>query len=192
MMTLQDADRWDEKYQNERYNTFEKPRQFLIDHASYLPHQGLALDVAMGLGGNSAYLVEHGLSVIGVDISGVAVRRAKKRFPQVMVVQADLTHFYLPAGQFDVILNFFYLQRDLFPRLVRALRPGGLLIIETMTQNMLEIKPEIPIDWLLAPNELHDMFAHLDIITYHEGWTNSRDHHPRAVASLAARVPEEK
>ncbi len=191
-MALQDAARWDEKYQDERYNTFTQPRQFLIDHESYFPRRGLALDVAMGLGGNSAYLVEHGLSVIGVDISSVAVRRAKKRFPQIMVVQADLTHFYLPTARFDVILNFFYLQRDLLPRLVCALRPGGLLLIETMTQSMLEVKPDIPPDCLLAPYELHNMFAHLDIITYHEGWTNSRDHHRRAIASLAARVPQEK
>jgi tellurite methyltransferase len=191
-MTSQDALRWDEKYNDERYNTFAQPRQFLIDHADYLPRQGLALDVAMGLGGNSAYLVEHGLSVIGVDISGVAVRRTKKRFPQIMVVQADLTHFHLPVARFDVILNFFYLQRDLLPRLVSALRPGGLLLIETMTISMLEVKPEIPLDCLLAPNELHVMFSHLDIITYHEGWTNSRDHHRRAIASLAARIPQEK
>jgi tellurite methyltransferase len=190
-MTLQDAIRWDEKYQDNRYNSFTKPRQFLIDHTEFLPHQGLALDVAMGLGGNSAYLLERGLSVIGVDISGVAVRRAKNRFPQIMVVQADLAHFFFPEAKFDVILNFFYLQRDLMPQLVKALRPGGLFLIETMTESMHEVKPEIPPDCLLAPGELHDMFAHLDIITYFEGWTKSRDDHPRAIANLAARVPKE-
>ncbi len=189
-MTLKDAIRWDEKYQKDRYNTFSQPRQFLLDHANYLPQQGLALDVAMGLGGNAGYLLEHGLSVVGVDISGVAVRKAKKRFPQIMIVQADLTNFIFPAAHFDVILNFFYLQRDLFPMLIRALRPGGLLLVETMTQKMLEIKPELTPDCLLAPNELREMFHHLDIITYHEGWTQSRNHLPRAVASLAARLPE--
>lgn len=191
-MTLNDAIRWDEKYQDERYNTYTKPRKILIDHAGYLPHQGVALDVAMGLGGNAAYLCERGLSVIGVDISNVAVRRAKNNFPNIMAVQADLSHFYLPFSHFDVILNFFYLQRNLMPTLVNALRPGGIILVETMTQDMLQIKPEIPFDLLLAPNELLDLFTHLDIISYHEGWTNSRDNHPRAVASLVARVPEDK
>lgn len=187
-MTLDDAIRWDEKYQNERYNSFTKPRQFLIDHAAYLPHQGMALDVAMGLGGNAGYLCEHGLSVVGVDISGVAVQRAKNTFPQIMAVQADLTHFFLPPACFDVILNFFYLQRDLIPTLVSALRPGGLILVETMTLSMLEVKPELTPDCLLAPNELRELFSNLDIITYHEGWTHSRDHHLRAVARLAARI----
>lgn len=191
-MSKEDARRWDEKYQNNRYDTYLKPRQILIDHANYLPHHGMALDVAMGLGGNAAYLCERGLSVVGIDISGVAVRRAKKNHPNIMAVQADLAHFHLPASHFDVILNFFFLQRPLIPILIDALRPGGLILIETMTLSMLEIKPEIPIEVLLAPNELQNMFKHLDIITYFEGWTNSRDDHPRAVASLAARLPEEK
>lgn len=191
-MSIEDARRWDEKYQNRRYDTYLKPRQILIDHSNYLPRHGMALDVAMGLGGNAAYLCDRGLSVVGIDISGVAVRRAKNNNPNIMAVQADLAHFYLPTSHFDVILNFFFLQRPLIPILIGALRPGGLIFIETMTLSMLEIKPEIPIEVLLAPNELLNMFKHLDIITYFEGWTNSRDNHPRAVASLVARLPEEK
>ncbi|MEN6298962.1 MAG: class I SAM-dependent methyltransferase [Anaerolineaceae bacterium] len=182
--------RWNEKYQQERYNTFFGPRQFLIDHQKLLPREGRALDVAMGLGGNAGYLIEHGLSVIGVDVSGVAVQKAKKRFPQIMAVQADLNHFYFPKSYYDVIINFFYLQRDIFPRFINSLRPGGLLIIETMTTDMLQIKPEIDPEYLLAPGELHGIFASsMEIITYQEGWTHSRTQHRRAVAGLVARLP---
>lgn len=185
-----DLFRWDEKYQEERYNSFYQPRQFLIDHAEMLPKAGIALDVAMGLGGNAGFLIDRGLSVIGVDISAVAVKRAKKQFPHIMAVQADLTRFYLPNAYFDVILNFFYLQRDLFPIFPKVLRPGGLLLIETMTRKMLEIKPEIDPKFLLAPNELREAFASsMEIISYHEGWTLSHDEHRRAVASMAARLP---
>ncbi|MBN1536265.1 MAG: class I SAM-dependent methyltransferase [Anaerolineales bacterium] len=191
-MSSNDAIRWDEKYQDERYHTYSEPRQFLIDHTHYLPPCGMALDVAMGLGGNARYLCERGLSVLGVDISGVAVQRAKCNFPAIMAVQADLNHFYLPPARFDVIINFFYLQRNLIPELIRALRPGGLFLIETMTKQMLEIKPDISPDVLLATYELREMFSNLEIITYFEGWTNSRENHPRAVASLAARLPMEK
>jgi hypothetical protein len=42
-------------------------------------------------------------------------RRAKNNNPNIMAVQADLAHFYLPASHFDVILNFFFLQRPLIP-----------------------------------------------------------------------------
>lgn len=190
MNTNNDLLRWDERYQQARYNTFDQPRQFLIDHSELLPKAGIALDAAMGLGGNAGYLIDRGLSVIGIDISAVAVKRAKNQFPHIMAVQADLNHFFLPKAYFDVILNFFYLQRDLLSIYPELLRPGGLLLIETMTRDMLEIKPEIDPKFLLAPNELREVFASsMEIITYHEGWTLSRDGHRRAVASMAARLP---
>ena len=133
-MPIQDAHRWNERYrENKHFSTFNSPRAFLIEHADLLPKQGLALDAAMGLGGNAGFLLERGLKVIGVDISEVAVRQAKARLPELMAVEADLTQFYLPDNTFDVIINFFYLQRDLWPQYVRALRPGGWLVLETLT-----------------------------------------------------------
>lgn len=185
-----DASRWDERYlANARYNSFEKPRPFLVENASHLPSNGLALDIAMGLGGNAGFLLELGLRVVGVDISGVAVRRAHARLPKLMAVQADLTRFYLPPATFDVILNFFYLERALWPRYRQALRPGGILVFETLTQAMLTRQPDIDPQYLLAPGELRQAFSALEILTYREGWTESETGHPRAVAGLVGRIP---
>ena len=58
-----------------------------------MPAAGLALDIAMGLGGNAGLLIERGMQVVGVDISSVAVQRAKERLPSLMAVRADLTQF---------------------------------------------------------------------------------------------------
>lgn len=50
----------------------------------------------MGLGANVGWLLAHGLRVIGVDISEVAVRQALVRHPGLQAVIADLTAFTWP------------------------------------------------------------------------------------------------
>jgi tellurite methyltransferase len=187
-MPIQDAKRWNERYSKEtRHSNFENPRPFLIRHAELLPTNGLALDVAMGLGGNAEFLLKRGLKVIGIDISNIALRRAKQRLPELMAVQADLTQFYLPANTFDVIINFFYLQRNLWPDYVRALRPDGWLIFETLTIDFRSLQPDIDPKYLLASDELQHAFPTLEIIDYQEGWSTNDNGHLRSAASLVAR-----
>jgi SAM-dependent methyltransferase len=187
-MTSQDARRWNERYsQDERFATFTQPRPFLLDNAGFLPDSGLALDIAMGLGGNAGFLLERGLRVLGVDISWVAVQRAKRQYPDLMAVNADLNAFYLPTQTFDVILNFFYLQRGLWIDYRRALRPGGILILETLTLDILRIHPGTDPNYLLAPGELRQAFGGWEILAYQEGLEESRMGQPQSVASLVAR-----
>lgn len=189
-MPIQDAKRWDARYEeNSRYSKFEKPRSFLVNHVELLPTSGLALDVAMGLGGNTELLLKRGLKVIGIDISSVALKRARQRLPALMAVQADLTQFYLPTNTFDVIINFFYLQRELWPSFIRALRPNGWLIFETLTVDFRSLQPDIEPHYLLAPHELRHAFPTLEIVDYQEGWSTNDDGHTRPVASLVARKP---
>jgi tellurite methyltransferase len=189
-MPLEDAQRWNERYLEEsRYKSFTKPRPFLVQNLARLPKKGLALDVAMGLGGNAELLLQHGLDVIGVDISNVALRQAKQRLPNLMAVRADLTRFFIPPHTFDVILNFFYLQRDLWPAYLAGLNPGGWLVIETLTRDMRDRLTDIDPKYLLAPGELRKAFPTLETQRYFEGWTESDSGHPRAVACLLARKP---
>jgi tellurite methyltransferase len=184
---VEDARRWDARYRERKRYSFERPRKFLIENAGLLPHSGLALDIAMGLGSNAGYLIEHGLRVIGVDISEVGVREAKISHPYIMAVVADLEKYYIPPDTFDVILNFFYLQRDLFPVYHRALKKGAVLVIETLTQDMRQVQPDIDPEYLLVPGELRTAFQDMEIIKYKEGWDEDERGHRRAVASLLAR-----
>lgn len=186
-MPREDANRWNQRYRQPRYASISEPRAFLVQQERFLPNQGLALDIAMGLGANAGFLLEHGLKVVGVDISEDAAQSAKKRLPALDVIIADLTKFYLPTEKFDVILNFYYLQRDLWPEIRRALVPGGLLIAETMTVEMLQVQPEIDSKYLLNPGELHQAFGDWEVLDEREGWETSRQGHPRATASIAVR-----
>jgi len=170
--------------------TFTRPRTFLRQSADLLPSGGLALDVAMGLGGNAGFLLRRGFRVLGVDVSGVALRQAKARLPALMAVQADLHAFPLPEATFDLILNFYYLQRDLWPAFRRALKPGGVLVFETLTQANRTRWPDLNPAHLLQPGELRAAFADWEVLRYREGWFGQDCGRPRAVAGLVARKPD--
>lgn len=187
-MPAADATRWNQRYSSEERSSFERPRPFLVANANLLPVSGLALDAAMGLGGNAGFLLERGLKVVGVDIAEIAVRIAKMQNPRLMAVIADLTAFALPPEKFDVIVNFYYLQRNLLPAYIYALKPGGILVLETLTREMAALRPDIAPKYLLDPGELRAAFTgKLEILVYREGWVNRRGRHPRAVASLVGR-----
>jgi SAM-dependent methyltransferase len=188
-MPIADALRWNDRYRNKTEESLRGPHGFLVESAPYLPARGLALDAAMGLGGDAGFLLERGLRVVGVDISEVAVRRARARRPGLLAVVADLTRFALPAETFDLILNFYYLQRDLWPQYRRALKPGGVLVFETLTREMLAQMPEAAPAYLLAPGELRAAFGDWEVLAYREGWNSPDDPWHRAVASLVVRRP---
>lgn len=188
-MAQTDANRWNDRYQEGSYLALREPRSLLLEACGWLPAGGFALDLAMGLGYNAAFLVHKGFTVIGVDISFVALQKAKTFHPQILAVCADLEAFFLPANTFDVILNFYFLQRSLWKEVRKWLKPNGLLVVETMTVEMKALKPEIDERYLLQPNELKETFADFDILLYREGWQDQSAGRRRAVASLIARKP---
>lgn len=191
-MARSDAIRWNNRYEDGNYFPLREPRSLLLDSSKWLPSQGLALDLAMGMGYNAAFLAQRGLKVMGIDISFVALQKAKTFFPQIMAICADLESFILPDELFDVIINFYYLQRSLWEHVRRWLKPNGLLIVETMTEEMKALKPHIDKRYLLKAGELKEAFSDFEILLYHEGWQDREGNHPRAVASLVARKPDKQ
>lgn len=183
------ASKWNSRYKNDFSYNGDKPRQYLVDQMNLIPKNSIVLDIAMGAGGNASYLQKCGMRVIGIDISDYAVRKCKKRTPELMAVIADLTAFPLPLKHFDAILNFYYLQRDLLLKISNYLKPAGLVIVETLTKRMLEIKPEIAKENLLEDGELLSIFFGWNIINYSEGWYPSSTGAKKAIARITARLP---
>ena len=186
-MTQSDSIRWNERYREPQYENPLPPRRLLVDNASLLPKGGRALDIAAGTGRNAHFLETHGFQVIGVDVSWQALRRAARFAPASHWVLADLERFSVPDNSFDVILNFYYLQRNLWPVFCRALRPGGLLFFETLTQAMRSHRPDLQDCNLLAAGELETAFPLMETLHYSEGWVVSDHGKQKAVASLIAR-----
>jgi len=128
---------------------------------------GIALDLACGSGRHSRLFLERGLLVVAVD-------RDAQDIPGARFVQADLedgSPWPLGGERFQAIVLTNYLHRPLFPQLIEALAPGGLLIYETfMLGNERHGKPSNP-DFLLRPGELLDAFRGLAVLGFEEGFT---------------------
>lgn len=166
------------------------PAAWLAQHASLLPATGTALDVASGRGRNALWLAERGLSVVAVDRDAEVLAqlsqaaRARELDLAVRLLDLETGVPDIPAASFDVIVVTHYLHRPLFPWLVGALRPGGLVIYETFTRaQALRGKPSNPA-FLLEPGELVTLVQPLVILAEREGVFEDRD-----VASVVARKP---
>jgi tellurite methyltransferase len=193
-MTAGARERWNERRLQGGFEPFpDAPADWLVAHAALLGRGGRALDVACGDGRNALYLARLGFEVDAVDISDVAIDAlrdaAPERAPAVHPRVVDLEREPLPAGEYDVVLNFNYLQRDLFGALERALRPGGWLVFETLGRAHIDElgKPINPV-YVLDDNELLHAFPGLRVRRYREGVV-ARSCGPRGVASLVAQRP---
>ncbi|NPV76782.1 MAG: methyltransferase domain-containing protein [Anaerolineae bacterium] len=187
-MPREDATRWNSRYITETGLRAKSPLQFLLDNVHILPKNGLALDIAMGAGRNAEVLINHGLEVIGIDISFEGVLLAKTKHPKLHAIVADLANFQIPRLKFDVITNFYYLQRSILEGLHLLTKPGGIIMIETLTRKMKTIHPDTPEDFLLHENELPGYFNESwQIIKYQEGWRQNELGKKKAVASIIAK-----
>jgi 2-polyprenyl-3-methyl-5-hydroxy-6-metoxy-1,4-benzoquinol methylase len=165
---LRDKDRWDKKYGTEAYIFGKAPVPFLTQNIHLLP-KGKALDIAMGEGRNGVYLATKGFEVVGLDISEKGLAKAhhlaKLNGVTIETRVVDLENHKLEKNTYDVILLMYYMQRDLWPQINDALKPGGMAIIETYNVDHLKHQKFNP-KWLLKTNELLDAFKDMKIIRY--------------------------
>ena len=185
--TLSDRERWDRRYAAGSHDDDAEP-DWLDDVAALLPPAGRALDVASGRGRVACWLARRGYTVTAADVSpvglGLARQRAERAGLTLETVEVDLTEQPPPAGPWDVITCFAYLQRGLFPALVAALSPGGVLVCEIATVRNLERHDRPPRRFLLEDGELRRLVAPLELVHAYEGWAGDR-----AVARVIARRP---
>jgi 2-polyprenyl-3-methyl-5-hydroxy-6-metoxy-1,4-benzoquinol methylase len=179
---------WDERYQNTWEGEVREPASFLKENLLELP-KGKALDLAMGVGQNAIFLAQNGYEVFGIDSSQVAVEKAKayakEKSVSVKAIKADLATYTLPENEYDVILNFYFLERRLVPQIKKALKKGGMVMFETYTMEHKKYDKPFNPDYLLQENELLLSFIDFKVIFYQEGVVE-KDGIKKAIASLIA------
>jgi len=182
-----DKDRWNSKYETEVYLFGEKPIPFLVDNVHLLP-KGKVLDIAMGEGRNGVYLATQGFEVLGLDISEKGLAKAhnlaKKNNVTIETKVVDLESFTLEPNSYDVILCTYYMQKDLFKQFQSALKPGGMIVVETYNVDYLKYV-RFSRKWALDINELLNIFKGLRVIRYQD-----YDDGKEAYSSIIAQKPE--
>jgi tellurite methyltransferase len=181
---------WDAKYRFVAEAPPAEPASIVRELLPLLP-SGPALDIACGTGRHALFLAARGQNVTAVDFSSVALdslearargglnaavrriesfeRAGRPLHGGLELMQADLERTQLPERCYDLILCIQYLQRSLFTQMARALRPDGVLLIETFTRAQLEFQggPRNPA-YLLETGELREAFPELDVLFYRE------------------------
>lgn len=205
-MDLTEQSRWNQRY-SESPSSWVEPDTFLIAaHREWLADTvpGSALDLAGGAGRNAVWLAERGWRVKLIDISDVALKMAREKFDEVKKASSaqpktspvrkaslkteivDLNSIsHLGIEEYDLLVVFYFLRRELFPAISRALKPGGTLIYRTYTIDRMKV-PGGPSDpkYLLQPNELLHAFPGLRVLHYREMLQG------KAAAELVGRKPD--
>ncbi len=170
----------------------DPPSSWLLANVDLLPGRGRALDVACGRGRHALFLARAGLHVRALDRDAARVGEmaadARRLGLPVEAEVCDLETGAVDLGReaHDLVLVAHYLHRPLFPALLRAIVPGGLLFYETFTTaQAARGKPTNP-DFLLEPGELVRLVAPLEVLRQREG-----EFEGRMVASVVARKAAE-
>ena len=169
----QDRTKWNEKYREDHYPA--EVAGVVKDFYGMAPGK-MALDIAAGNGRHAIYLARKGFSVDAVDISEVGLGEFAGQHPNIRAICADLDHFDIPAGRYDLILNVKFLNRRLFPYILEGLKPGGVVIFHTLLkQDAVQGTSKHCGDYLLRPNELLHAFIGMRVVYYRESASPETD-----------------
>ena len=151
---------WDEHYTHAA-NLDWTPDPLLVQTIELLP-PGRALDLACGNGRNTIHLARLGWTVTAVDSSPQAIRLLRERVMGLPVdsCRADLERgeFIIEPDAYDLIADFYYLQRDLFAAIRAGVRTGGVFTAAIRLTG----------SFCVQPGELLSEFAEWKVLYYSE------------------------
>jgi cyclopropane fatty-acyl-phospholipid synthase-like methyltransferase len=208
---MNQGDRWNQRYQEagEQYLFGTEATLFLSRHADLFQRGSSAFLVADGEGRNSVWLAQQGLEVSAMDVSVVAVDKARKLAVQHRVdldlVVADMSAVNWPPqplhGRFDWVIGIFIQfvgaagRARQFDAMKQLTRPGGRILLHGYTPKQLDCKTGGPpeIGNLYTQALLRAAFADWEIeelVEYEEDIDEGVRHQGRsALIGLIARKP---
>jgi cyclopropane fatty-acyl-phospholipid synthase-like methyltransferase len=170
---------WSKRYQDvgNQYLFGTEPSHFLKNRADLFKQGESAILLADGEGRNSVWLAEKGLDVTAIEISPVALERAKKlaaaRNVDIDFIQSDmLFHDWNEAafiGKFDWVIGVFiqFVGREgmgqQFQVMKQLTRPGGRILLHGYTPQQLEYKTG-------GPSDINNLYTGELLIEAFSGW----------------------
>jgi SAM-dependent methyltransferase len=199
------AGTWNRRFSQPGYLFGTEPNGWLHEHGELWQAGQRVLCVADGEGRNSVWLAQRGLTVDAFDISEVGVRKARD-FARITGVKvnfavADIAQLQWPKGLYDGVIAIFIqfadpmLRARIFEGMVRALKPGGLLLLQGYTPQQLEYRTGGPplVSHMYTPQLLREAFTGMEIVELQEYETELAEgtgHKGRsAVIGMVARKP---
>jgi 2-polyprenyl-3-methyl-5-hydroxy-6-metoxy-1,4-benzoquinol methylase len=165
---------WDERYGSEEYAYGKLPNEFLKEMSARLPKGGQVLCLAEGEGRNSVWLAQQGFKVTGIDASAVGLAKARRLAAEAGVeietVHMDLAQADLGEARWDGIVSIFChlpppLRKAVHAKVVRALKPGGVFLLEAYTLQLLDYRTGGPpsAEMMMSLVDLREELAGLSI-----------------------------
>jgi SAM-dependent methyltransferase len=156
---------WDQIHSTKQWTAEASPSDIVRDHLELLP-KGKVLDIAMGEGKNSVYLAKKGFITEGVDISEVALRKAKLLAKQnhvsIITHAMPMEEFYIRPESYDVILDIRFFRKPLLEPIKKGLRKGGVIVFEhAHPKNLGKERSQNSID-------LKEQFSGFEILVYRQ------------------------
>jgi len=202
----EEYERWEARYSAPDYIFGKEPNYFLAKCRQLLPKSGRALAIADGEGRNSVWLAEQGLDVHAIDFSPAGQHKARalarERGVNVSFELADAHTWAYPEAAYDVVCEIFTqfsspAERALkWAGMCKALKPGGLLIIQGYTPKQLAYGTGGPkeLDQMYTKPMLEKAFAGFQdmVVTEEELEMNEGTRHSgmSAVIGLTCRKPK--
>jgi SAM-dependent methyltransferase len=163
------------------------------------------LAVADGEGRNGVWLAQQGCEVLSVDVSPIAIEKARKlaaeRGVQVQFECANLMKWDWPQQSFDAVVCIFIQfatpaeRQTLFDGFWSALRPGGVVLLQGYGVKQLQYSSGGPgkLEHLYTPDMLREAFAgwEIDSLVEYEAVLDEGPRHSgmAALVDLIARKP---
>lgn len=169
-LALPQADQYNSIYRGEDGEVFSlKPNAFLAGMVRNRK-AGTALDVGMGQGRNAIFLAQQGWNVTGFDPADEGVRQARAEANRLgLKIRTEVNTFEkfdFGENRWDLIVLTYEPTRAIAPKVVRALKPGGAVVVEDRHLDTRRVWPA----GTFADNELLSLFASLRILRYEDVW----------------------
>ena len=170
---------WDERFSQAEPVYGETANAHLQAQVFRLKAGMKVLVPADGYGRNGIWLARQGLQVHTVDLSPVGVERARKAAEAAGVAMkqevADLATWNWPETEYDAVVSIFFhmlpaVRAKVHGAMLRALKPGGIVILEVFTLAQLRYASGGPkqAELLYATETLRNDFAGAEVLQLEE------------------------
>jgi SAM-dependent methyltransferase len=170
---------WDVRYGMPEFYYGTGPNDFLKENGHHIRPGGTVLCLAEGEGRNAVFLASRDFDVLGVDSSKVGLEKAQALAQnagvKIRTEVADLETYFMAPESFDAVVSIWChvshtWRPELHQRVIQALRPGGVFILEAYRPEQLDYRTGGPptAELMMTLADLRDELKDLELVVAQE------------------------